>query len=97
MNALWPKILKSAYRREPISSFLVIIGAVDALIGGVGERWSLLTFGLMMVVLAVALRWWQTQRKESELAEQPVTHFLPPASSRPALPILSTAKRQRPR
>ena len=97
MNALWPKILKSAYRREPISSFIVIVGAVDALIGGVGERWSLLTFGLMMVVLAVALRWWQTQRKESELAEQPVTHFLPPASSRPALPILSTAKRQRPR
>lgn len=97
MNALWPKILKSAYRREPISSFIVIVGAVDAVIGGFGERWSLLTFGLMMVVLAVALRWWQTQRKESELAEQPVTHFLPPASSRPALPILSTTKRQRPR
>lgn len=97
MNALWPKILKSAYRREPISSFIVIVGAVDAVIGGFGERWSLLTFGLMMVVLAVAFRWWQTQQKESELAEQPVTHFLPPGSSRPALPILSTNKRQRPR
>ena len=94
MNALWPRILKSAYRKEPISSFIIIIGAVDAVIGGVGERWSLLTFGLMMVLLAVAVRWWQSQRRETELAEQPVTHFLPPSSSRPALPILSTSKRR---
>src|ERR671933_1139589 len=97
MNALWPRILKSAYRREPISSFIVIVGAVDAVIGGVGERWSLLTFGLMMVVLAGALRWWQTQRRETELADQPVTHYLHPYSSRPALPMLSTTKRQPPR
>jgi hypothetical protein len=94
INALWPRFLKAAYRKEPISSFIVIVGAVDAVIGGVGERWSLLTFGLMMVVLAVALRWWQTQRKEAELSEQPVTHFLPAASSRPALPMLSVTKRK---
>ncbi|MBD1806098.1 hypothetical protein H6F98_11630 [Microcoleus sp. FACHB-SPT15] len=94
MNALWPRILKSAYRKEPISSFIVIVGAVDAVIGGVGERWSLLGFGIMMVMLAIVLRWWQSQRREAELAEQPVTHFLPPSSSRPALPILSTTKRK---
>lgn len=94
MNALFPRILKSAYRKEPITSFIVIVGAVDAVIGGVGERWSLLTFGLMMVVLAVVLRWWQAQRREAELAEQPVTHFLPPNSSRPALPMLSATKHQ---
>ncbi|MBD2016255.1 hypothetical protein H6F96_20060 [Microcoleus sp. FACHB-53] len=97
MNALLPRILKAAYRKEPISSFIVIVGAVDAVIGGVGERWSLLSFGLMMMVLAVALRWWQSQRRETELADQPVTHYLPPSSSRPALPILSAAKRQPPR
>lgn len=96
MNALWTRILKSAYRKEPISSFIIIMGAVDAVIGGVGERWSLLTFGLMMVLLAVAVRWWQSQRREAELAEQPVTHFLPPSSSRPALPMLSTSKRRPP-
>jgi hypothetical protein len=94
MNALWPRILRSAYRKEPISSFIVIFGAVNAVIGGVGERWTLLSFGLMMVVLAIAIRWWQTQRRETELAEQPVTHFLPPSSSRPALPVLSTSKRK---
>jgi len=97
MNALWHRVLKSAYRKEPISSFIIIVGAVDAVIGGVGERWSLLTFGLMMVVLAVAVRWWQSQRREADLAEQPVTHFLPPTSSRPALPMLTATKRQRPR
>jgi len=94
MNALWPRIFKSAYRKEPISSFIVIMGAVDALIGGFGERWSLLTFGLMMVVLALAIRWWQSQRKETELSEQPVTHYLPANSSRPVLPMLSTTKHQ---
>jgi hypothetical protein len=94
MNALWPRILKSAYRKEPISSFIVIVGAVDAVIGGVGERWSLLSFGIMMVMIAIVLRWWQSQRREAELAEQPVTHFLPPSSSRPALPMLSTTKRK---
>lgn len=97
MNALWPRFLKSAYRKEPISSFIVIVGAVDAVIGGAGERWSLLSFGLMMVVLAAVLRWWQSQRRETELADQPVTHYLPPASSRPVMPMLSSTKRQPPR
>lgn len=97
LNALWPRILKSAYRKEPISSFIIIVGAVDAVIGGVGERWSLLSFGIMMVVLASAIRWWQSQRREAELAEQPVTQFLPPSSTRSALPMLSTTKRKPPR
>ena len=97
MNALWHRFFKSAYRKEPISSFIIIVGVVDAMIGGFGERWTLLSFGLMMVVLAAALRWWQAQRRESELSEQPVTHFLPPSSSRPPLPMLSATKRQPPR
>lgn len=97
MNALWPRFLRAAYRKEPISSFIVIVGAVDAVIGGAGERWSLLTFGLMMVLIAIALRWWQTQRRETELAEQPVTHYLPPTPSHAVLPVLNAAKRQPPR
>ncbi|EDX75100.1 hypothetical protein MC7420_2104 [Coleofasciculus chthonoplastes PCC 7420] len=93
MNALGPRFWKLAYRKEPISSFIVTVGAVDAVIGGVGERWSLLTFGLMMVMLALCLRWWQSQRRQTELAEQPVTHYLPSSPSRPPLPMLSTSKR----
>ncbi len=97
MNALLPRFLKVAYRKEPISSFVVIVGSVDAVIGGVGESWSLLSFGVMMVMLAIILRWWQSQRKESQLAEQPVTRFLPPASSRPPLPLMTPIKHQPPR
>lgn len=97
MNALWHRFVKSAYRKEPISSFIIIVGIVDALIGGFGERWSLLSFGLLMVVIAAALRWWQTQRKETELAESRVMPILPPSSSRPPLPMLSSTKRQPPR
>ncbi|NEO97909.1 MAG: hypothetical protein F6K58_04210 [Symploca sp. SIO2E9] len=97
MHALLPRILKSAYRKEPVSSFIIIVGAVNALIGGFDERWSLLTFGMMVVALAFVIRWWQTQRRETELAQQPVTRFLPESSSRPPLPMLTTSKRQPPR
>lgn len=96
MNLLWPRLLKSAYRREPISSFAIIVGAVDAVIGGVDERWSLLAFGLGTVGVAIALRWWQIQRRQTELTEQPAKYFLPSHSSRPALPMLSSAKRHPP-
>lgn len=45
MNALWPRVLRSAYRREPIVSFVVTVGIVDAVIGGVSSSVSLLSFG----------------------------------------------------
>lgn len=75
----------------------MIIGAVDAVIGGIGGRWSLFSFGLMMVAIAVAVRWWQSQSQQTELADQPVERYLPPSSSRPPLPMLSAVKRQQPR
>ena len=97
MNALLPRFLKSAYRKEPISSFVLLIGAVDVVIGGVDERWSLLTFGLGLVGVAIALRWWQIQQRQVDLTEKSPTYFLPPSSSRPPLPVLSASKRQPPR
>lgn len=94
MNALLPRFLKLAYRKEPISSFILLAGAVDVVIGGVGEHWSLLTFGVTTVALAIALRWWQ-QRSQDEPDPQPVK-YLPPASSQTALPTLNTTKRRPP-
>lgn len=91
MNALWPRFLKSAYRKEPISSFVVIVGAVDAVIGGVDESWGLFSFGVLTIGAAIALRWWY-QGKEVEPIPQRAKHFLPAQSSRPVLPMLSASK-----
>ena len=95
MNALWPRFLKSAYRKEPISSFILIVGAVDAVIGGIGERWTLLSFGLALILMAAGLRWWQIQKAQAVLAEEAARHFLPPSSSRPPLPMLTSEKHRR--
>jgi hypothetical protein len=97
MNAILPRILKSAYRKEPISSFLVMVGAVDATIGGVSNHGSLLLLGLSTVGAAIALRWWQVQRSKKLQPEQVSQYYLPPSASRPQLPMLSMSKKHPPR
>jgi hypothetical protein len=95
MNALWTRFLKSAYRKEPISGFILTVGAVDAVIGGVGGRWSLFSFGLLTLLLAAALRWWQIQKAQALITEKTPRHFLPPSSSRPPLPMLTQEPHRR--
>lgn len=93
MNVSWPRVLKSVYRKEPITSFVVTVGAVDAVIGGVGASGSLLAFGLGTAATAVALRWWQYHRAAGEQQPAPAPeYFLPPHGSRPQLPMLSVKK-----
>lgn len=94
MNLAWTRFLKSAYRREPLFSFMLTIGVVDALIGSFDERGSLLAFGLSTMIVAVAMRWWLVQRSQVEEPERVAEHYLPPASSRPALPVLSPSRKQ---
>ncbi|MCL1473096.1 hypothetical protein [Argonema antarcticum] len=96
MNAAWARFLKSAYRREPITSFVVTVGAVDAAIGGLGERWSLFTIGMGTVGLAIALRWWMIHRSTAEVPSEAPEYYLPPSPSRPQLPNLSVPNRKHP-
>ncbi|KJH70541.1 hypothetical protein [Aliterella atlantica] len=93
MNAILPRFLRSAYRKEPIPSFLITIGAVDALIGGVGDRWVLFGFGITTVAIAFALRWWLLQQNKVEPLE-PVRQqrYLPPYSA-DILPTLAANKK----
>jgi len=93
MSPLLPRFVKVAYRKEPISSFILIVGAVDVVIGGMGEKWSLLSIGVATAVLAVGLRWWQAQKSEAIAVEQPPRRYLPPASSRAPLPHLTKENR----
>lgn len=87
-----PRFLKSAYRKEPISSFILTVGAVDAVIGGVDSRWSLLVLGLATVGTAIALRWWLAQRQPVDLPTGAPVYYLPDRSSQPSLPMLSGRK-----
>jgi hypothetical protein len=97
MNALLPRFLRSAYRKEPISSFILIVGGVDAVIGGVGERWSLLSVGMLIVILGMILRWKQSQRSEAMATEEIPRRFLPPSSNHNPLPLLTSEKQRRSR
>lgn len=94
MNAALPRFLKSAYRKEPLPSFLITIGVVDAVIGGLDDRWSLFTFGLGTVGVAFALRWWLLQQRRPEPSQPVVQRYLPSGSSRPALPTLTASKKK---
>lgn len=95
MNALWPKIFKTAYRKDPVVSFVITVGAVDAVIGGLGASWSL--FGLGMGTLGVAIILRFSLLKRSHIDPPPVPeYYLPPNSSRPQLPNLSRNKNNLP-
>ncbi len=88
--------MKSAYRREPITSFVVTVGLVDAAIGSMGASGSLLAFGLGTAGVAMGLRWWQVYRSESEKPAPAAEYYLPPQSSRPQLPTLNNVSKKNP-
>ena len=92
MNAA-PRFLKSAYRKEPLPSILITIGVVDAVIGGLGDRWSLFGVGLGTVGIAIALRWWILQQKRPEPSQKVAQRYLPYNSSTQELPKLSISKK----
>jgi hypothetical protein len=94
MNAILPRFLKSAYRKEPIISVLVTMGIVDALIGGLDDSWSLFTFGLGTTGVAIALKLWRMQQQPPMPEETVVQHYLPPQPSSPPLPIITVSKKK---
>lgn len=94
MNPINPRFLSSLYRKEPIPSFLATIGLVDAVIGGIGDRIGLFSFGVATVGCAITLRWWLQQQRSIEPTQPVVQTYLPPASSN-SVPTLATPKRKR--
>ncbi len=98
MNVALPRLLKSAYRKDPIVSLLITVGIIDALIGGFDDSWSLFAFGLGTAGLTLAWRFWKVQQnrplpKEEKVATQ---LYLPSRSSSSALPMLSIQKKKPP-
>ena len=96
MNPLLAKFIRSVYRKEPISGFLLILGLTDAVIGGVGERWSLLSIGLVVALLGMAVRWKQAAKtSEKAITVEQARYLLPPTSSRSPLPLLMSNNKRR--
>ena len=94
MNFYLPSLVKVFYRSEPISSFILIMAAVDMVLGGVDGKWSLFSVGVVVALLAVGVRWWQGQKTEPIAVRQPPRRYLPPSpSSRQPLPMLTKQRR----
>jgi hypothetical protein len=92
MNAIVPTVLKRLYRKEPISSFILIVGAVDAVIGGMNEISTLMIIGLLTSGVAIGYRWWCIQQAESESDRQVKQLYLPSQSDRSPLPNLDSRR-----
>ena len=99
MNAVLPRVLKSAYRKEPLITIFMTVGIVDALIGGLDDSWSLFAFGLGALGVALTLKLWRMQQRPP-ISEEPQTQeykYLPAQSSNSTLPMLSIEKKKPPR
>jgi hypothetical protein len=100
MNAVLPRVLKSAYRRDPLISVAITMGLVDALIGGLDDSWSLFIFGLAITGVSGGLKLWKFQQNRSISQDEPVLQqrYLPSqsSSSTSALPMLSVTKKKPP-
>jgi hypothetical protein len=91
MNAIFPTFLKRLYRKEPISSFIIIIGAVDAVLGGVNAIGTLTILGFLTAGTALGYRWWCIQQAEST-AERKSKQLYLPSSDRAPLPNLDNRR-----
>ncbi len=97
MNAVFPRIVKSAYRKEPLITILITMGIVDALIGGFDDSWALFIFGLGTAGTALIVRWLRMQQRPTLQNEESVKQlYLPPHSSNSSLPMLSISKKKPP-
>ncbi|MEM7591870.1 MAG: hypothetical protein AAF383_10190 [Cyanobacteria bacterium P01_A01_bin.83] len=96
MNPLFARFLRAIYRKEPISGFILLLGATDALIGGFGGSGSLLSVGLLIALLGIIMRWRQSEKSTTQLAVKPAKYYLPPGNnSRQPLPLLTSSNRRK--
>lgn len=96
MNLLWSRFIKLTYRRDPLFSFLLTIGAVDAAMGGFSNHGGLAIVGVGTIGCAVAVRWLQYQRRPVPSPEASPQYYLPSRSSQSRLPALTIPPQRSP-
>ena len=90
----WNHFLRSIQRKEPISAFILTMGAVDIVMGGVAGYMTLMALGVGTVGVAIALRWRLTQSRRSFTPpEAAPVRYLTDRTSRPALPLLDHSQK----
>jgi hypothetical protein len=94
MNPFFARFLNSVYRKEPISGFILILGLTDAVLGGVGGRWSLFSVGFILALFAIVIRTLQEKKIQAVRQERPIRYQLPPTVSNAPLPLLVSKKRR---
>ncbi len=99
MNPFFARFLSSVYRKEPISGFLLILGGTDLLLGEMGGRTGLLSFGLIIALLGLGMRKLQTRKVKLKIAKQKrrYSRYQLPPSVRQPLPLLVRKKSKRSR
>lgn len=85
--------LKKTYHQEPVSAFILTFGLMDALLGGFEERWTLLSFGMLMVMIGLLMLWLQVQNSRKPSLQFSPRRYLPPSPG--ALVPLPPLKRKR--
>ncbi|AFZ48159.1 hypothetical protein Cyast_2210 [Cyanobacterium stanieri PCC 7202] len=94
MKSKFPKSLKSLYRQEPISAFIFTFGAVDLAMGAFSERWSLMSFGLLLAMAGLTMRWLQNQTPKKKISRNIPRRYLPPSDRTFAEPLPVLRKKQ---
>lgn len=85
--------LKLIYRQDKISTFLFTLGIADGFLGGFSQQWTLLSFGVFVVIMGILLRWLQLEKSHKVASLVRSNKYLPP--SRHHLQPLPTLKRKR--
>ncbi|MBE9009550.1 hypothetical protein IQ250_04955 [Pseudanabaenaceae cyanobacterium LEGE 13415] len=94
MNVVWFRFLRTLYRKEPLTGFILTAGAMNVAIGGFDQSTSLVMFGLGTVAIAMLFRWWALSQRPAPVRVSPdepprmPVRALPEHSSRPSLPDL---------
>jgi hypothetical protein len=93
MNVTLARKFKSVYRKEKISAFIFTFGAMDAILGGFSESWTLLSLGILLVLVGSWMRWLQVQKTEKAVSVPTPRRYLTPSGS--DLTPLPSLKRKR--
>ena len=80
------KFFKRIYRKEPISSFLIVMGLIQLVIGGVDSQWSLFSLGFGVVIGAFVVRWSQGRKHRLQRERVSTRRYLAPSKGARPLP-----------